>query len=205
VHVTVADGSLRFGDRSVFQDVQARFDSGMVSAVVGASGSGKSSLLACIAGEMALTTGTIEVARDGNNVPPDPTDVVWVPQGSNALGPRSAMDNVMIGPLAEGSSPEAAAQLAQDALHRVGLASAAHQRARTLSGGELQRLAFARALSTNRPIILADEPSASLDAQNTHALAGLLAELRPAGIIIVATHDPILIDSASCVLDLRRA
>ncbi len=203
MHVTVADGSLRFGERSVFQGVQARFDSGMISAVVGPSGSGKSSLLACIAGEMALSTGMIEVSGVNGTEPPDPSDVVWVPQGSNALGPRSAMDNVMIGPLAEGASPDLAADLANDALHRVGLSSVAHQRARTLSGGELQRLAFARALSTSRPIILADEPSASLDAKNTHALADLLAELRPAGIVIVATHDPILIDSASRVLDLR--
>jgi len=205
MYVKVTDGSLRFAERTVFHGIHAQFVSGEVSAIVGPSGSGKSSLLACIAGELELSTGTLEIATGSSTEPPDPTNVAWVPQGSNALGPRSAMDNVMIGPLAEGSDPSTAAQLARDALHRVGLSSVAHQRARTLSGGELQRLAFARALSTNRPIILADEPSASLDAKNTHALADLLAALRPTGIVIVATHDPILIESASRVLDLRRA
>src|SRR5699024_6453165 len=119
--------------------------------------------------------------------------VAWVPQGSNALGRRNVLDNVLIASLADGLPMPRARAVALEALDQVGLAARAREQARHLSGGELQRVALARALASGRPLVLADEPSANLDAANTDMVADILARIESRATIIVATHDPILV------------
>ena len=200
----VADGHLSFGDRRVLEGIDASFEHSHVTALTGPSGSGKSTLLAVMAGYQRLDSGTVAfVDHLGSSSSPDPAMVAWVPQGANALGTRTALDNVMIGPLAEGQGFACSRAIAERALDDVGLLSRANVRARVLSGGELQRVSFARALATSKPLIFADEPSASLDAANTDVLAELLIGLRSRATIIVATHDPILINAAEAVVALR--
>lgn len=203
MRIEVVDASISFGDRRVFDGFDARFEPGCVTALVGPSGSGKSSLLAAMGGYQKLTRGSIQLISETGSAPPTPSLVAWVPQGSNALKARTALDNVCITPLAEGRSLSEARTIAKAALAKVGLSAVEGQIARTLSGGELQRLAFARALAGRKPLMFADEPSASLDETNTRAIARLLADIDTTAIVIVATHDPVLIESADIVVSLR--
>jgi putative ABC transport system ATP-binding protein len=204
MQVVVAAATMILGGRTIFKSLDAVFPSNAVTALVGPSGSGKSTLLAAIAGYQRLTEGTVRYSfADGSSQEPDPNAIAWVPQGSNALGTRSALDNVAVAALSEGRTLPDAHDAALEALRTVGLADIASQPARSLSGGELQRVGFARALASTRPIVLADEPSASLDADNTRRIAELLTALHQRATIIVATHDPILVDAAEHTVMLR--
>ena len=111
----------------------------------------------------------------------------------------------MLGAQARGESFERAAEQARKALKQVGLLERADSLARQLSGGELQRLSFARALAASQSIVFADEPTASLDLANIRIIAGLLRQLSGKATIVVATHDPLLIDAADHVIDLRES
>ena len=109
----------------------------------------------------------------------------------------------MIGPLSEGAGLGPARTRALGALAAVGLTDLAGKIARQLSGGELQRVSFARALAADKPVIFADEPSSSLDARNTARIAELLHALGSRATIVVATHDPLLIEAAQDQVHLR--
>jgi len=206
MEVNVIDAAVRFGAITVFSGFSARFAAGAVTALVGPSGSGKSTLLAAISGYQALSAGRIELCNAEQELeptPPDPGRVAWVPQGSNALGRRSVLDNVAIAPMSAGASLREAREVAVEALEIVGLGAFLHRQARRLSGGELQRVALARALASGKELILADEPSANLDADNTDLIAGILGRLTSRATIIVATHDPVLVSAARTAVHMR--
>lgn len=203
MRIEVRDAAIRFGSRVVFSGLSADFHSGLLTAVAGPSGSGKSSLLAAVGASVRLSGGTITFVSE-EHLPASTKDlVVWVPQGSNVVGPRSALDNVMLGPLSAGQSLPVARSLAETALEKVGLAHCAGQAAHQLSGGELQRLGLARCLASEKPVILADEPTASLDATNTAKIAGLLRQLTFSAAVIVATHDPLVMAASDEIVRLR--
>lgn len=205
IEVVVEDVAFAFGDRTVLSEFSACFHANKVGALVGPSGSGKSTLLAAIGGGSEPTSGRIRLRSsiDSSESSPRAEDVAWVPQGANCLGARSALDNVLLAPLSEGVTFRDARRRARDALHLVGLLDRAESLARTLSGGELQRVSLARAIASSKPIILADEPTSSLDAENTAAMADLLHTLTAGATIIVATHDPLLIDAADYFVEIR--
>jgi len=206
VQVDVVDAAVRFGATTVFSGFGAHFPSARVTALVGPSGSGKSTLLAAMSGYQSLSAGRVELRDDPDSPPspPDPTRVAWVPQGSNALGRRSVLDNVAIAPLAAGAPLGEAHERATEALEVVGLGALLHQQARRLSGGELQRVALARALASGKELILADEPSANLDAANTELIARILDRLTTRATIVVATHDPVLVAASDATVHMRR-
>lgn len=206
VQVDVVDAAIRFGTTTVFSGFAAHFPAGRITALVGPSGSGKSSLLAALSGHQSLSAGRVEL-RDSPGAapaPPDPARVAWVPQGSNALGRRSVLDNVAIAPLSAGAPLHEARERAVEALATVGLGTLLEQQARRLSGGELQRVALARALASGKELILADEPSANLDAANTQLIAGILDRLAGRATIVVATHDPVLVEAAEAAVHMRQ-
>jgi ABC-type lipoprotein export system ATPase subunit len=207
MRIELAGVSLAYGRRVLFSGLDARVDAGAVTALVGPSGAGKSSLLAALAGYRAPSAGTIAYLPDDGSTasPPDPGLITWVPQGSNALPARSALDNVMIGALSRGATLSEARDRARAALDDVGLAPLEASRARELSGGELQRLGFARAHAAQTPFIFADEPTASLDAANVERIADLLRRLSGRSTVVVATHDAVLVRAADAVIDLRAA
>ena len=205
MHVDVVDAAVRFGATTVFSGFTARFASARVTALVGPSGSGKSTLLAAMSGYQPLSAGRVELRSDPSAppAPPDPARVAWVPQGSNALGRRSVLDNVAIASLSAGAALGEARERAVEALEVVGLGAQLHQQARRLSGGELQRVALARALASGKELVLADEPSANLDATNTELIARILGGLSTRATIVVATHDPVLVAAADAAVPLR--
>ena len=196
--------SLGFGERILFTDLRLDIPHRGVTALVGPSGSGKSSLLAALAGFLSPAAGWVAmIGDDGIPTLPDARHVTWIPQGSNAIPARSVLDNAMIGALARGASLDDARARATASLAELGIAHRAHAAARELSGGELQRLAFARAATAATPFVFADEPTASLDAANVHRVVDLLVGLGTRASVVVATHDPAVIAGADVVVRLR--
>lgn len=204
MRLIVEDVRVRFGDRVVLDELSAEFRSGEVHAIVGPSGSGKTTLLGVLAGTQRIDGGHVHL-EDGNGKVRrlDPEQIVWVPQGANALSGRSVLDNTMIGALASGAGLAAARDRSHAALVDVGLDDLAAVTAKTLSGGELQRLSLARAIASGREVVLVDEPTASLDAANTQRVAKILAALSISAMLIVATHDEVVVEAAQSVLRLR--
>lgn len=176
------------GGCAVLSGVSLALVPGEVVAVEGASGAGKTTLVHAMA-RLIPSTGRIEGARPA---------VVF--QG-HALAPRlTARANVLVGALGRVGFwratlrrwPAREVALAEDCLARVGLAGLGRRRADTLSGGQRQRVAIARALAQRAPVLLADEPVASLDPGNAEAVLGLLQDLaRLDGLaVLLCLHQP---------------
>jgi len=190
--IRLNDIGQQFAQRELFRSVTFTVRSGEMMALTGPSGSGKSTLLMIASGLALPTTGVVrlEDTVSGSREQMHPSEVAWVPQGNNALGARSVLDNAMLGALARGASRRDAAELAKIALDQMDLSDRCTEPACVLSGGELQRLAIARALCSDRPFLFADEPTGSLDRANSDAVAAALRRAADSGLgVVVATHD----------------
>jgi phosphonate transport system ATP-binding protein len=161
-------------------------------AIVGHNGAGKSTLLKALTGFAPVTRGRLSVLgtemrglRDRTALRSLRRRVARVHQGLQLVGRLSALDNVLIGGAARDDSVRTwfrrwradERDAAQAALSRVGLGWAAGQRTDRLSGGERQKVAIARALHQDAPLLLADEPTASLDAEAADDIVALLSDL----------------------------
>ncbi len=163
---------------------------GQGALLLGPSGAGKSTLLLTLAGLLAPLDGAVVVAgqplvHDGRPRP----DVGLVFQDVHLLSGLSVLDNLLLAPFVRGRAQDVGE--ARRALDAMGLADLAGRRAETLSRGEAQRVAIARAVFVRPALILADEPTASLDDYNAAAVADLLLEAaQSAGAaLVIATHD----------------
>ena len=186
---------------------------GEVVTLEGPSGSGKSTLL-CILG--CLLTPTSGRVRIGENDVSPATDLArlrrehigFVFQQFNLLPALSALDNVALALRLRGLSRESARRAAAPRLEAVGLGDRAGFLPRDLSGGQKQRVAIARALVGSPPVILADEPTANLDAASADAVLTMFAELArdAASALLIVTHDPKVrrIADRTLVLDAGR-
>jgi putative ABC transport system ATP-binding protein len=205
--VVLAASDLRYavGDRTILDGVSLQASSGRVLAVRGPSGSGKSSLLTMLGGLVAPSGGTVTL--DGARVTPG-SDVLrrrfgFIPQGYGLVAALTARENVAV-VLQAARVPRAQVRSrVQTALESVGLAPVADHLAEDLSGGQQQRVAVARALVTAAEVVLADEPTAELDADNRELVVSLLLErARAGGVVVIASHDPDVVEACDDVLDL---
>jgi phosphonate transport system ATP-binding protein len=208
--VIAAQGlQLSAGAKVLLHDVGLRITAGERVALVGHNGAGKSTLLRALTGFGApgrITRGSLRVldtdlsqARQGGALRRLRARVAQVHQGLHLVGRLSALDNVLIGGAARSPSawtwlrrwPEHERRAAQAALLRVGLGGAAQRRTDTLSGGERQKVAIARALHQGAPVLLADEPTASLDAGAADDVATLLAAVaaEQQATLVCVVHD----------------
>jgi cell division transport system ATP-binding protein len=169
--------------------------------VAGHSGAGKSTLLKLIPAIERASSGAVLVngqnvgALKGTALPYLRRNLGLVFQDQKLLYDRSVFDNVML-PLAFGDlgSREAAAR-ARAALDKVGLLARARANPIQLSGGEQQRLAIARAVVNRPSVLIADEPTANLDAESAGAILEIFAAFNKVGVtVLVATHDEALIE-----------
>jgi ABC-type Fe3+/spermidine/putrescine transport system ATPase subunit len=171
--------------------IDLALEPGRVVAVLGNSGAGKTTLLRTIAGFLPLDAGRI--TRDGVDVsdrPPEARRLGYVPQGLGLFPHRTVERNVSY-PLEMRGRLDALAR-SRELLSRFGLSAFARRYPARLSGGELERVALARALAADPELVLWDEPWQALDVEARHALGRVFEELRTASRapVVVVTHDP---------------
>jgi len=189
--VTDSTGSL-----DILRDIHASFARAESVAIVGASGSGKSTLLSILAGLDTPTSGTVRLeGQDLFALSEDDRAALraqklgFVFQSFQLLGNLTALENVML-PL-ELAGHASARQLAREMLERVGLGQRQGHYPRLLSGGEQQRVALARAFVVQPAVLLADEPTGSLDFATGETIMQLMFDLnRERGTtLVLVTHD----------------
>ena len=187
-----------FGSLQVLKGIDLHIDRGEVVSIVGPSGAGKTTLLQII--------GTLD-RPDSGTVYVDSVDVTTLSQKKLAdfrnrhigfvfqfhqlLPEFTAIENIMIPAYIAGTSKKAAKERATELLQFMGLSDRANHKPNELSGGEKQRVAVARALINQPAVILADEPSGSLDSQNKEELHKLFFDLREqyGQTFVIVTHD----------------
>ena len=191
---------LQRGARVILAGVSLEVSRGEIVAIMGPSGSGKTTILRAVAGLEAFQSGQIEI--DGVRLAsgagsPKPTlrelrrKVGMVFQFHCLFEHLSAIDNVCLAPVhAHGVATADARARGHDLLRAFGVDHRAAALPRQLSGGEAQRVAIARALAVDPPVLLMDEPTASLDPERRAELGALLQGLqRQQRTLIVSTHD----------------
>jgi len=179
--------------RRVLDEVSVVAEAGRILAVTGSSGSGKTTLLSLVGGLAEPSAG--EATLDGGPVmtrrrEPLP-GTAFVLQSYGLVPTLTAGENVAVALRARGVAPAEAAQRAQEALGRVHVDELAERLVSELSGGQLQRVAVARALVVEAVVLLADEPTSELDEANRDLVVARLREEADRGaVVLLATHDP---------------
>ena len=210
--IEIKDIYKSFGSLAVLKGVNLRVERGEIVAIVGRSGAGKTTLLQII--------GTL-MRPDKGQVLFDETDVFYLKESELAafrnkhigfifqfhqlLPEFTAIENVMMPALIAGWSKANAEERALSLLQALNLSERANHKPNELSGGEKQRVAAARAMMMQPDVILADEPSGSLDEHNKRELHRLLVELREnfGQTIIIVTHDSELSAISDRVLEIQ--
>lgn len=184
------------GERILFDQLDFDIGPGEIFAATGPSGVGKSTLLAGLAGQFEFDSGEVEISADR---------VEWLVQSAPLLTRRTALANAaMAAEIRFGVKP-GYVDRASEVLSRLGLGSVERRVVYRLSGGERQRVALARAVVAEPEVLLADEPTASLDADSRQLVLRELRELSGQGCaVLVATHDPVVMRAADRTLDLER-
>lgn len=173
--------------------IDLRCGAGEFVAVTGPSGSGKSSLLLCLAGLLRPSAGSIRidgVERTPAQLVADP-DVVLIAQDGRGLAPTlTAHENVLVPLLAAGMHWREARQRVGSTLTQLGLEEFGGHLVEELSGGQQQRVSLAQALAREPRIVLADEPTSALDAGNRERAIELLRTLTLSGtVVLMSTND----------------
>jgi len=211
--IRVAQVKKRYGEVEVLKGVGLTVGSGAFTAIMGKSGSGKSTLLGIVAGlekpdegEVCIMGRSLNGMSDGEMATLRRRSIGIVFQGFSLIPSLTALDNVLLPSFfSTETSADARRQRAIDLLHQVGLAERLNYHPATLSGGEQQRIAIARALMNNPLILLADEPTGNLDQETGAAVLELLIDLRRThgtGMLMV-THDPDVAARAGNIVEMR--
>ena len=188
----------RLGTLEVLKGIDLTIDKGEVVSIVGPSGAGKTTLLQIIGtldkpDSGTVTINTTSIDKLSNNKLSDFRNlhIGFVFQFHQLLPEFTALENIMIPAYIHGVSKRQAKKRAEELLDFMGLKDRAHHKPNELSGGEKQRVAVARALVNNPEVILADEPSGSLDSKNKQELHQLFFDLRDkyGQTFVIVTHD----------------
>lgn len=199
--------SKRFGKNIIFEDFSLSVQDGEFLVIVGKSGTGKSTLLNILGTLDQPDSGTVILFGEKNVKPFSRksqqllnSKITYIFQNFALLDDLSVEDNLKI----TLSGPSKAEKISRS-LERVGLTGYENQKICECSGGEQQRVALARAFLKKGDLILADEPTGSLDPENADRVIGLLKELQKEGkTIVVVSHDQRMVNAGDRILHLRK-
>ena len=194
----------------VLKKVSYKFKKGKIYSLMGPSGSGKSTLLNLLSLIDRPTSGSITI--ENNKIDFNETNkndilrahkIGIIYQQDNLLTDFTALENICLASLAAGRNKNLSTSRARDLLKRVGLINRSNHYPSQLSGGEKQRIAIARALINNPQIILADEPTGSLDMETAKEIFDILKkQINPNRLIIFATHNRFFANKSDCLLEI---
>ena len=196
--LSVRNLTKHFGDNKVLKGIDLTIGKGEVVSIVGPSGAGKTTLLQIMgtldkadSGQVLINGTEVSTLKEKEQAAFRNRQIGFVFQFHQLLPEFTALENVMIPALIAGESSAEATRKAKEMLEYMGLAGRATHKPAELSGGEKQRVAVARALINRPAVILADEPSGSLDTQNKQELHQLFFELRDklGQTFVIVTHD----------------
>ena len=194
----------------VLKNLSYDFSKGKMYALIGPSGSGKSTLLNLISLVDKPTLGSIKFNDDIVNFTKNKKNDIFraknigiIYQQNNLLPDFTALENVYLANLSINNDKELAMTKAKDLLRRIGLSNRLNHFPSQLSGGECQRVAIARAIINDPDIILADEPTGSLDLNTAKEIFQLLNKQKKSNrLIIFATHNRFFANKADCLLEM---
>jgi len=195
---------------SVLKKINFKFNSGKIYSIVGPSGSGKSTLLNILSLIDKPTTGLVKINQSTINffnssindkIRAEKIGIVY--QQNNLLPDFTALENVYLARLSLTDNKKKAIDAAKHIIKKMGLIGRINHYPSELSGGEMQRVAIARALINEPQIILADEPTGSLDQSTAKEVFDVLYKLKNSNrIIIYATHNRYFANKADCKLEM---
>lgn len=201
--------SKQFGQRCLFSDLSMTFEAGKVYALIGSSGSGKTTLMNMIAklepydGKIFLRNKELKSYKASDFFR---RELGYLFQNFGLMESQTVEDNLKLGLVGQKLTKSQQHRKEKEALHQVGLSYISlHTRIFELSGGEAQRVALAKMILKNPPIILADEPTASLDPDTSKVIMDILLSLRGENrLIMIATHNPSIWELADEIISIDR-
>jgi lipoprotein-releasing system ATP-binding protein len=195
---------------SVLKKIDYSFKKGKIYSLMGPSGSGKSTLLNILSmidkptsGSLLIDKDVVDFSKTGRNDKIRSKKIGIIYQHNNLLADFSALENVYLANLALNDDKKNSIINAKKIIKKMGLSSREHHYPSELSGGEMQRVAIARALVNEPEIILADEPTGSLDQSTAKDVFKVLYNLKNKNrLIIYATHNRFFANMADCKLEM---
>jgi len=195
---------------TVLKKVSYKFKKGKIYSLMGPSGSGKSTLLNILslidrpnAGSIIIEKNHIDFKNLQKNDILRAKKIGIIYQQDNLLSDFTAIENIYLASLAAGNDKKLSISKAKNLLRKVGLTNRSNHYPSQLSGGEKQRVSIARALINDPQIILADEPTGSLDLETAKEIFALLKkQINPNRLIIFATHNRFFADKSDCLLEI---
>lgn len=202
----------RFSDLEVLRDVNLRIADGEIVAIVGKSGAGKTTLLQIIGSLDKPSAGSVKIdgvdiyqLKDKELAQFRNRHIGFIFQFHQLLPEFTAIENVMMPALIAGQKEAEAKQRAEELLTTLGLKERLEHKPNQLSGGEKQRVAAARAMMMHPSVILADEPTGSLDEKNKEELRALLTKMHSemGQTIVLVTHDRDMAEGCDRILEIK--
>lgn len=201
-----------YGNVEVLRGISLEIPDGKISTIVGPSGAGKTTLLQILASIEKADSGTVTYGRENISKLKDKAlshfrnqNIGLVFQQHRLLPEFNIVENVMMPALIAGKTKNEAKKAATEWLTRLGLADRLTHRPSELSGGECQRASVARAMINNPQVILADEPTGSLDSENRQRLHRIFFDLRDefGTTFVIVTHDETLAADSDRIIRLK--
>ena len=198
-----------FGNRTVFSDLNLNFDAGKVYALIGNSGCGKTTLLNMVAKLEPYDQGSIQYkGKDLRKIKPTNyfrNELCYLLQNFGLIDNKTVSENLDLGLIGHKLDKQKKRETKEEVLDRVGLSYIQlDQKVYELSGGEAQRVALAKIILKDPPLILADELTAALDPETSQEIMDLLLTLKnKERLIIIATHNPTIWKQADQVVSLK--
>ena len=195
---------------NVLKKISYNFKKGKIYSLMGPSGSGKSTLLNLLSlidrpssGSIIFENKKVNYNDSNENDILRANKIGIIYQQDNLLPDFTALENIYLAALAGGNDEDVAINKAKNLLKKVGLTNRSENYPSQLSGGEKQRISIARAVVNNPQVILADEPTGSLDLQTAKEIFRLLKnQINKERLIIFATHNRFFANKADCLLEI---